>query len=117
MRTAVLPQAKMSRRKVQRFAGEDVSRPRSGTARQNYRVNPLAAIERHLGADQRSICGSAVRVVATRHVYLDVAKAAFGQVRLECGQSFVGFHVRNQTQIELGDGTMRQNSFATRPGV
>ena len=102
---------------VQRVAGKDVSGPRSGAARQDDGIDSLAAIVSDLGADQRGVGGGAVRVVASGHVHFDVAEAAFREVSLQGGESFVSFHVRHQAQIQFGDGAVRKNRFAARAGV
>src|SRR2546430_7215975 len=93
VRAISVAHAEMTGGEVQRIAGKDVSRPRSGAARQNDGINSLAAIIGNLGADQRSVGGSAVWIVASGHVYFDVAEAAFCEMRLQRRESFVSFHI------------------------
>src|SRR5207247_4739051 len=93
VRAISVAHAEMTGGEVQRITGKDVSRPRSGTARQNDGINSLAAIISDLRADQRSVGGSAVWIVASGHVHFDVAKAAFCQVCFQRCESFVSFHI------------------------
>src|SRR2546428_3279940 len=99
------------------IAGEDASRPRSGAARQDDGITPLAAIKSHLRTNERSVGGSAVRIVAAGHVYFDIAESVLRRMSFQRGESFVGFHIRHETQIELGNGAMRKTRLAARAGV
>src|SRR5438270_5898717 len=107
----------MSGGEMQWIAGEHVSRPRSCAARQNDGINSLAAIKSHLRTNERSVGGSAVRIVAAGHVYFDIAESVLRKMSFQRGESFVGFHIRHETQIELGNGAMRKNRLAARAGV
>src|SRR5207245_9743092 len=102
---------------MQGITGENVSRPRSRAARQDDGVNPLVAIKSHLRANERSVGGSAVRIVAAGHVYFDIAESVLRKMRFERGESFIGFHVRHETQIVLGIVPMRKNRLTGCAGV
>src|SRR5438105_4673233 len=54
-RAVSVTHTEMSGWQLQRVAGEDVSRPRSGAARQNDGIDSLAAIIRDLCSDQRRV--------------------------------------------------------------
>src|SRR5438034_10901936 len=102
---------------MQGITGENVSRPRSRAARQDDGVNPLVAIKSHLRANERSVGGSAVRIVAAGHVYFDIAESVLRKMSFQRGASFIGFHVRHETQSELGNGAMRKNRLPAAAGV
>src|SRR5437870_13344448 len=102
---------------MQGVAGEDVSRPRSRAARQNDGINSLAAIKRHLRTDERSVGGSAVRIVASSHVDFNIAKAMLGKMGFQRGDRLVSFHIRHEAKIEFGNSAVRKNRLAARAGV
>src|SRR5207302_11067550 len=114
---AAVSHAEVTGGKMQGVAGEDVSRPRSRAARQNDGINSLAAIKSHLRTDERSVGGSAVRIVASSHVDFDIAESVLGKMGFQRGERLVGFHVRHEAKIELGDGAVRKNRLPARSGV
>src|SRR5437763_17196802 len=93
---------------MQGITGENVSRPRSRAARQDDGVNPLVAIKSHLRANERSVGGSAVRIVAAGHVYFDIAESVLRKMSFQRGESFIGFNVRQERHIEPGIAALRQ---------
>src|SRR5438132_10127137 len=117
VRAAAVSHAEMSGGEMQWIAGEHVSRPRSCAARQNDGINSLAAIKSHLRTNERSVGGSAVRVVAARHVDFDIAESVLRKMGFQRGERLVGFHVRHEAKIELGDGAVRKNRLPARSGV
>src|SRR2546427_7856471 len=117
MCAAAVSHAEMTGGEMQWIAGENVSRPRSRATRQNDGIDPLAAIKSYLRANQRRSGRSAVRVVASSHVDFDIAKAMLGKMGFQRGERLVGFHVRHEAKIELGDGAVGKNRLAARTGV
>ena len=117
MGSAAVSHAEVACGQMQGITGENVSRPRSRAARQDDGVNPLVAIKSHLRANERSVGGSAVRIVAAGHVYFDIAESVLRKMSFQRGESFIGFHVRHETQIELGNGAMRKNRLPAWAGV
>src|SRR5438128_12659105 len=102
---------------MQGITGENVSRPRSRAARQDDGVNPLVAIKSHLRANERSVGGSAVRIVAAGHVYFDIAESVLRKMSFRRGESVISFPVRHETQIEFDNSAVRKHRLAARPRV
>ena len=57
------------------------------------------------------------RIVTAGHVHFDVAETALRQMGLEGGKRVGRFHVGHQSHVDLRDGAMRQDRFATGAGI
>src|SRR5216117_208557 len=80
-------------------------------------IDPAAPVDRGLRPNQPGVGRRAVGVVPAGHVDLDIPEAAFRQVRLERGECLGRGHIGDESQVEFGDRPVRQDGFATRPGV
>src|SRR5260370_18037439 len=66
-----------------------------------------------LSANERSISRSAVGIIATRHIGLDIAETVLSKMGFECCECLMGCHVWNQSHINLCHHARRKNSFPT----
>ena len=80
MRAATVTKTEMPGGFVQWRAGKDITRPRTGAARQNDRIDPGIFQNRDLRFDQTTIQRSAVWVVAASHIHINVPEAVLRQM-------------------------------------
>src|SRR6266576_3357699 len=117
MRTAAVAEAKMARGELQRLTGEDVAGPGAGVPWQENRFDLRTPVDCLLRPNDQRIPRRARGIVPARHVDLDIAEAALGEMRLQRRQRVGGRHVRDEPQIELRGGAMWQNRLPAGAGV
>src|SRR5262245_9706877 len=115
--STAVTKSEVSGRKAQRRSGEDIPGPRTSISWHEQRIDVVAPVNRLLRADEYRVTGSRCRIVTARHVDIDIAETALGEMRFQCRERFTGRHVRNETKVEFRDGFARKNGFAARPGV
>src|SRR5690349_22991059 len=99
MRAAAVTKPEMSRRKFERFSGEDITRIRPGTARPREWVDSKLFVSGDLRFDQRRVGRRTSRIIAAAHVYFVFAEAALGWLRLNRRQRIRGFHFGHGTHV------------------
>src|SRR5215472_18353572 len=117
VRAIAVAETEMSGRQAKRSAGKNVSGPGAREARKNHRVDAILFVDRGGGSNDPGIDGRGIGVVAAGHVYIDIAETFFREMRLEQGEGFGGGHVRNEAEVELGDGFAGKNRLPAGAGV
>src|SRR5690349_4526735 len=110
-------ETEMSGGQAKRIACEHVAGPGAGETRKNYWVDPILFVNGGGGANDGGVGGRGIGIVAAGHVDVDVAEAFFREMRFEKCERFGGGHVRNEAEVELGDGFAGKNGFAAGSGV
>src|SRR5437660_10198365 len=112
MGSAAVTESEVAGGEMQRFVRKYVTGPGTCAAREHDGVDVVSLVDSGLGANECGIARSAVWVVSARHVHLDVAETMLGQMSLECGESFGGFHVGNEPHIDFRDRAGGQNGLS-----
>src|SRR4029077_18519903 len=117
MGSAAVTESEVAGGEMQRFVRKYVTGPGTCAAREHDGVDVVSLVDSGLGTNELGVARSAVWVVSARHVHLDVAETMLGQMSLERGESFGGFHVGNEPHIDFGDSAVGKNGFAPGSGI
>src|SRR5437763_16752603 len=85
VRATAVAEAEVAGGELERRVGEGVAGIRAGVARPEHRIDAGALEHRDLRLDQRRARRGAGWIVAAGDVDFDVAEAALGEMRFQCG--------------------------------